>query len=437
MFSVFSLNGQKCECGKEHLLPKSKVICGQNILESIVEVVREYNSKKVFVLSDKNTFFVCAKKVLQILDENNIKYTSFCFNENKLEPNEQSVGSAIMHFDYECDLVVGVGSGVINDIGKILSATAKTPYVIIGTAPSMDGFASATSSMTRDGLKISLNSKCADVIIGDLEIMKNAPMHMLKSGLGDMIAKYVSICEWRISNLITGEYYCKKTAQIVRNAVKKCVDNANGLLNRQIDAVRAVFEGLVVCGAAMAYVGSSRPASGVEHYFSHVWDMRAITFDLPIELHGIQCAVGTYIACNLYEKIKDIKIDNEKAKLFVEKFNYDNHAEFLNKFLGKSAISMIELEKKEGKYDKNKHALRLNIIKEKWQEILQIINDEIPNIAELTNLFDNIGLPKNLEEISVDKGILYETFISTKDIRDKYVLSRLAWDLGIIDQILN
>lgn len=437
MFSVFSLNGQKCECGKEHLLPKSKVICGQNILESFVEVVREYNSKKVFVLSDKNTFFVCAKKVLQILDENNIKYTSFCFNEDKLEPNEQSVGSAIMHFDYECDLVVGVGSGVINDIGKILSATAKTPYVIIGTAPSMDGFASATSSMTRDGLKISLNSKCADVIIGDLEIMKNAPMHMLKSGLGDMIAKYVSICEWRISNLITGEYYCEKTAQIVRNAVKKCVDNANGLLNRQIDAVRAVFEGLVVCGAAMAYVGSSRPASGVEHYFSHVWDMRAITFDLPIELHGIQCAVGTYIACNLYEKIKDIKIDNEKAKLFVEKFNYDNHAEFLNKFLGKSAISMIELEKKEGKYDKNKHALRLNIIKEKWQEILKIINEEIPNIAELTNLFDNIGLPKNLEEISVDKGILYETFISTKDIRDKYVLSRLAWDLGIIDQILN
>ena len=133
----------------------------------------------------------------------------------------------------------------------------------------------------------------------------------------------------------------------------------------------------------------------------------------------------------------DIKIDNEKAKLFVEKFNYDNHAEFLNKFLGKSAISMIELEKKEGKYDKNKHALRLNIIKEKWQEILQIINEEIPNIAELTNLFDNIGLPKNLEEISVDKGILYETFISTKDIRDKYVLSRLVWDLGLLDTIID
>ena len=437
MFSVFSLNGQKCECGKEHFLPKCKVISGQNVLESIVEVVKEFNAKKVFVLSDKNTFNVCASKVLQILDKNNIKYTSYTFNEDKLEPDEQSVGSAIMHYDYQCDLVVGVGSGVINDIGKILSATAKTPYVIIGTAPSMDGFASATSSMTRDGLKISLNSKCADVIIGDLEIMKNAPMHMLKSGLGDMIAKYVSICEWRISNIITGEYYCERTAQIVRNAVKKCVDNASGLLNREVNAVKAVFEGLVVCGAAMAYVGSSRPASGVEHYFSHVWDMRAITFDLPIELHGVQCAVGTYIACSLYEKIEKINIDKEKAISFVEKFDYDNYSKQLKDFLGRSAISMIELEKKEQKYDKAKHSLRLDVIENKWQEILQIIDEEIPNLKQLTELFDKIGLPKTLKEIYVDENLLYKTFISTKDIRDKYVLSRLAWDLGVIDEMIN
>ena len=437
MFSVFSLNGQKCACGKEHVLPKCKIISGQNVLESIVEVVKDFNAKKVFVLSDKNTFLVCANKVLQILDKNDIKYTSYSFNEDKLEPNEQSVGSAIMNFDYQCDLVVGVGSGVINDIGKILSATAKTPYVIIGTAPSMDGFASATSSMTRDGLKISLNSKCADVIIGDLEIMKNAPMHMLKSGLGDMIAKYVSICEWRISNAIAGEYYCEKTAQIVRNAVKKCVDNAEGLLNREIDAVKAVFEGLVVCGAAMAYVGCSRPASGVEHYFSHVWDMRAITFDLPIELHGIQCAVGTYIACSLYERIKDISIDKNKALSFVKDFDYDKYAKFLKEFLGKSAISMIELEQKEQKYDKEKHGLRLDVIENKWQQILQIIDQEIPNFDEINNLFDKIGLPKTLKEIYVDENLLRETFVATKDIRDKYVLSRLAWDLGVIDQLLD
>ena len=96
--------------------------------------------------------------------------------------------------------MVAVGSRVINDIGKIVANTAKVPYAIVGTAPSMDGYASATSSMVRDGVKVTLNSKCAEIIVGDTDILKTAPLHMLKSGLGDMVAKYVSICEWRISS---------------------------------------------------------------------------------------------------------------------------------------------------------------------------------------------------------------------------------------------
>lgn len=437
MFSVFCLDNNKCQCGKEHVMPTSKVICGDNVLEKIVDVIKEYNCKKIFVLSDKNTFLACAQKVLKILDDNQIKYTSYCFDKEFLEPDENSVGSAIMHFDYECDLVVSVGSGVINDIGKILSATAKLPYVIIGTAPSMDGFASATSSMTRDGLKISLPSKCADVIIGDIEIMKNAPMHMLKAGLGDMLAKYVSICEWRISSIITGEYYCEKTAEIVRLALKKCINNASGLLERKSDAVKAVFEGLVLCGAAMAYAGSSRPASGVEHYLSHVWDMRAVTFNTPMDLHGIQCALGTYIACELYHKIKDVKIDEQLAINYVDDFYYNDYKKFLKDFLGKASISMIELENKEQKYNKLAHQKRLNVILEKWQQILEVINQEIPDMQTIDNLFDSIGLPKKLSQIGLDDNMLKDTFVATKDIRDKYVLSRLVWDLGLLDTIID
>ena len=148
---------------------------------------------------------------------------------------------------------------------------------------------------------------------------------MLKAGLGDMVAKYVSICDWRLSNLITGEYYCEKTAKIVRDCLNKCVENADGLLKRDEKAIEAVFEGLVICGAAMAYVGASRPASGVEHYFSHVWDMRGVEFSLPIDLHGNQCAVGTFIACSLYEKIKKITPNKEKALTCAKQFDYEEY----------------------------------------------------------------------------------------------------------------
>ena len=340
-----------------------------------------------------------------------------------------------MHYDSSCDIVIGVGSGVINDIGKIISNIADKPYIIVGTAPSMDGFASASSSMSRDGLKISLPSKCANVVIGDIDILKEAPMHMLQSGLGDMVAKYVSICEWRIANLLVGEYYCEAVAQLVRDSLKKCTDNAEGLLKRDEEAVKAVFEGLVLCGLAMNYAGLSRPASGVEHYFSHVWDMRGLEFGTKVDLHGIQCAIGTLYAAKIYDQIRNIKPDREKALKYVQSFDYPAYAEELRAFLGKGAEEMITLEQKEQKYNVEKHGPRLEKIIENWDKILKIIDEEVPSSADIAKLLDTIGAPKTAAEIGIDESIVPFTFKATKDIRDKYVVSRLAWDLGVIDEL--
>ena len=97
---------------------------------------------------------------------------------------------------------------------------------------------------------------------------------------------------------------------------------------------------------------------------------------------------------------------------------------------------MIKLEEKEGKYNLEKHKKRLDVIIEKWDDILKIINEELPLISDLHMLFDKVALPKSMEEIKIDKEILPKTFKSAKDIRDKYVLPRLCWDLGIIDEII-
>ena len=119
-------------------------------------------------------------------------------------PDEKTVGSAFMHFDQAYDGIISVGSGVLNDTGKIVSRITGRPYIIAATAPSMDGYASSTSSMERDGLKISLNTKIADVIVGDTDILKKAPDILLSAGMGDILTKYVAICEWRISHIING-----------------------------------------------------------------------------------------------------------------------------------------------------------------------------------------------------------------------------------------
>ena len=429
-----AMNGRACPCGKTHRF-SSRVISGKGVLATLPELLAEFGCKKVYVLSDTNTYRAAGEQVCRILADAGIAAVSHSFREDAPEPEEKTVGSAVMHMSADCGGIVAVGSGVINDTGKILAALSGKPYIIVATAPSMDGYASATSSMTRDGLKCSLPSRCPDVIVGDTDILCRAPLKLLKSGLGDMLAKYVSICEWRIAHLLLGEYYCEDIADLIRQAVKRCVDNAPGLLRREEAAVAAVFEGLVIGGVAMNYAGLSRPASGVEHYLSHVIDMRAVEFGTPMELHGIQCAIGTLKAVTLYEKLLAMEPDREKALNFVRDFDKADWNRQLREYLGTAAESMIALEEKEGKYDPAAHALRLETILAHWKDIQAIAREELPAAGKLEELLDAIEAPKTLAEIGIAETELPMIFRCTKDIRDKYVLSRLAWDLGVLEQL--
>lgn len=432
---LFAMNGAPCVCGRPHSF-SAEVHCGAGVIAKLPDILRERKIQKAFILTDENTYAAAGAQVCKLLDDAKIGYQSYTLPEKEPHPDEKRVGAAVMHMEPDCDAVIGVGSGVINDIGKMLASLARLPYIIVGTAPSMDGYASSTSSMTRDGLKMSINTKAADVIIGDTDILKNAPLRMLRAGLGDMIAKYVSICEWRIASVITGEYYCKAVAQLIRDALRQCVERAEGLMNREADAVEAVFAGLVIGGVAMNYAGCSRPASGNEHYISHIIDMRAVEFGTAEDLHGIQCAIGTLETLRLYEKLQKITPDREKALSYVESFSYEDWATQLRSFLGRGAESMIALEGKEKKYDADAHKARLKVILSHWEEITEIVRQELPASTEVEKLLGIIGAPKTLEDIGVDDKLLPTIFRATKDIRDKYVLSRLLWDLGILEEIL-
>ncbi len=431
--SVFQKN-LLCSCGKLHETAVDDVIVEKGAVNRLPELLERYGAVKPFILADGNTFAAASEQVCRILTSHDIPHTKYIF-EKSPEPDEYGVGSAVMHFDASCDIIIGVGSGVINDISKIVSNISGRPYIIVATAPSMDGYASGTSSMIMDGLKVSLQSACANVILGDIDILKQAPLHMLKSGLGDMLAKYVSICEWRIAHTILGEYYCEQIADMVRNALKKCIENAEGLLKREDEAVKAVFEGLVLGGVAMSYAGVSRPASGMEHYISHIWEMRALETGDSVELHGIQCAVGTLMTAKLYEQLVKITPDKEKSLAYAASFDYKQWSQELLTFLGKGAETMIALEEKERKYDVTLHAERLDRILANWDTILTIIKEELPSAAEIERILVSIQAPKTPEEIGAETDKLKITLLATKDIRDKYVLSRLLWDLGIWDEV--
>lgn len=424
-----------CACGKIHTTAVEHVTIEAGAINAIPAYAKSYGAKKAFIIGDINTYPLAGDKITALLEAEGISCSSYIFKERRLEPDEKAVGSLVLHYDAKSDIIIAIGSGVINDISKILAYQTNTPYVIVASAAFMDGYAAGSSSMAIDGVKVTVPAKSPDVIIGDINILNGAPIHMAKAGLGDMLAKYVSICEWRLSNLINGEYYCEEVAEFTRQSLRACVNGANGLLDRNPESMKMLFEGLINCGKAMDYAGCSRPGGGVEHYFSHIWDMRGLDFGTPTSSHGMQVALGTLNTIKCYQELKNITPDREKALAYAKNFDFADWSEQLRSFVGKGSEAMIALEAKEKKYDLGKHAARLEVILEKWDDILRIIDEELPSVEEFEAILDSIEAPKTLEAIGLDSSTLAMTLKSTKDIRDKYVLPRLLWDIGELDAV--
>ena len=426
-----------CACGKIHTTAVEHVTIEAGAINAIPAYAKSYGAKKAFIIGDINTYPLAGDKITAMLEAEGISCSSYIFKERRLEPDEKAVGSLVLHYDAKSDIIIAIGSGVINDISKILAYQTNTPYVIVASAAFMDGYAAGSSSMAIDGVKVTVPAKSPDVIIGDINILNGAPIHMAKAGLGDMLAKYVSICEWRLSNLINGEYYCEEVAEFTRQSLRACVNGAKGLLDRNGESMKMLFEGLINCGKAMDYAGCSRPGGGVEHYFSHIWDMRGLDFGTPTSSHGMQVALGTLNTIKCYQELKNITPNREKALAYAKNFDFADWSEQLRTFVGKGAEAMIALEAKEKKYDLGKHAARLEVILEKWDDILRIIDEELPSVEKFEEILDSIEAPKTLEEIGLDSSTLAMTLKSTKDIRDKYVLPRLLWDIGELDEVCN
>jgi len=423
-----------CPCGKVHSAHLKKAIVCDNAISFLPDEIKNLGGSKAFIVADKNTLAAAGEQVFSALGEAGIGYTLFTYKEERTEPDERAIGSLVLHWDYSCDILVGIGSGVINDICKIISRQKALPFIIVGTAPSMDGYASSTSSVVRDGLKVSVDSRCPDVIIGDLDVLAASPMLMIQAGLGDMLAKYTSVCEWRIGHIVTGEYYCEEVAAIIRSALKKIVDNAAGIISRDNAAVKAVMEGLIISGIAADYAGVSRPVSGVEHYFSHLWDMRALEFGTPWSLHGIQCGIGTLLAAKGYENLVKHTPDIQRVNEYSDAFDSEKRCTEIKEYLGKAGDAILETLFSSDRYNREKHLARLCNIAENWDEILRIVKDEMPSSGRILEILRTIDAPVSSADIGIPVSENPLTFRLTMDIRDKYILSTLMFDLGLTDE---
>lgn len=426
--------GFDCECGRHHVCALQYLKIGRGAVESVPEMLAAMGKKRPFVVCDQNTYEVAGRRVCEILDRAGVEHGLYVIPGKRISPAEWEVGSALMHYDPRCDMLLGVGSGVVNDTCKVLAHAIGVPSAIVGTAPSMDGYASNSSSMEVNHVKVSLYNHAPVGILLDSEILAQAPMRMLWAGLGDMVAKYIAVCEWRISHIVTGEFYCESIAQMMRSALKKIVDASDGITKRDPDAIQSIAEGLVVAGMAMAYAEISRPASGLEHYFSHMWEMMALERGVPYDLHGIQVGVGTVLSMKLYRKIRQIQPDRAKAEAHMKAFSRADWEAQVRRIFGKTADEIIAIEDKTHKNDPARHAKRLDNLVNHWDEILKIIDEELPDYDTLYQTMAKTGMPMRPSEIDVPMDDVVNAFIGARDIRDKYLSCSFLWDLGLTDE---
>ena len=163
--------------------------------------------------------------------------------------------------------------------------------------------------------------------------------------------------------------------------------------------------------------------------------MRHLEFGTPWDLHGIQCGISTLKVIKAYEKLRTYRPDPEHAEKAAAAFDYGTWSLKLRSFLGRSADVLIENEKKERKYDPDSRRKRVSRIVSEWDQILKVIK-ELPASDDLEGFMKRIGHPTEFSEIGISREEEDTAFLMTKDIRDKYVLSTLLWDLGILDEFI-
>ena len=409
------LRGFKCpKCGREHKCDIESVIIEKGAISSLTTLVKPFNS--ILVVADENTERATQGKVFSALDGKKVRKVIFS-GDTVLIPNEDAINTVKNALD-DADLIVGIGSGVIQDLCKYVAHFEKLPYMVVATAPSMDGYASNGAAMILKGMKETVPAGLPKAIIADTEVLKNAPMEMIKAGYGDIIGKFSALNDWKLSNLVNGEYLCEYIYDTTYQMIDKTLKTAKGLLNRDENSIKSLTEALVVVGIMMSFATTSRPASGSEHHLSHFFEITGIVHNKPYLPHGIDVAYSTVVTAKIRQDLTKRKFPDTAYTMPSEE--YEQKMTELYGAVGKECIA---LQNRIGNYKKD----RICIYKSKENEIKEILAempsseqiDEMLKIAELdvSELYNTYG------EQKINDAILY-----AKDLKDRYTVLWLNYE---------
>ena len=415
-----------------------KVVIGEDSLSSVGAFFKElFPEKRAIVVADETTFELAGRRVNDELKASGVDTDNpYVYNEPGMHAEMRLVDLLKPALAATDAIAVAVGSGTVNDLCKYSSSLVDRRYMVVGTAASMDGYASFGASIEHNECKQTFSCPAPRGILIDMDVVCKAPVKMNAAGFADLIAKIPAGADWILADLIGTEPIDTVAWSLVQDSLRDWVSNPQGVASGDRKALTFLMEGLVMSGLAMQKAKTSRTASGAEHQFSHLWDNQHHKFNGEAPSHGFKVGVGTVSTSALYERILatwtertfDRAIEtipqNFRSWESIEKdleSNFGNSGlyETVKRECRKKFVEPIELER------------RLKLFRDNWLELKARLTAQLMPAAEIQSVIANANAPSTPEEIGIERERLQRSYSLAQQLRYRYNCLDWVRDLGL------
>jgi len=419
-----------CQCGRTHAVPVRRFVYEPGAVEGLPEVVRQCAApsqvRRVVVVGDARTWNVCG-----IAARSALKRSAVSVDE-VLVPDSATGGPVCDEATFNMvsgelraadpDMVVAVGSGVINDLCKWSAFELDRPYLVVATAASMNGYAAANVAAKVAGVKVLVEARPPLAVLAEPAVIEQAPREMTAAGFGDTIAKYQSNADWVMNNLLFDEYYCDFCAGIISTLEPLYLRRPEDLRDGASGAVKGLFEALFFSGIAMTLVGTSAPASGGEHLLSHTLDMMADVQGQRHDLHGRQVGLGTILSAALYERI-----------LAMERPVFAEVPRAVDRdFWAVPAVVEAVAKQYEAKRAHLEQARRRIAEQKTWEQLRVRLAAQVKPAERIRNWLRQAGGATSFAHVGCSRQRLRAAIMHMHEIRRRFTVVDLAWLVGVL-----
>lgn len=408
------------------------ITIGRHAVEEAARFCSEAGLRRLILVADENSHAALGARLLGALEAAGCQVRLALLAGDEVIADAARILEVLVVAEERPDAYLAVGSGTVTDIARFVSHRSGRPFLSLPTAPSVDGYASVSAPIVIGRFKRTVPAQGPAALFADLPTLCAAPRAMIAAGFGDMLGKYTSLADWRLSHLIWGDRYDGAVAARTRAALERTVASAAAIGAAQEEGIAALMRALIDSGLAMLDFQDSRPASGSEHHLSHFWEMRLLLEGRPAILHGAKVGVGCLRVGRWFQEVAALGRDEARRRLAATPPpQHDEELAGIRRVLGPAAEQTIAYHGAFLGLSAERHAALCARIVDRWDEVLAACRS-VPPVAEMAALLGAVGgatTPEGLG-LSEEEAVLAERYAHY--LRPRFTVLKLARLLGLL-----